>query len=48
LRGFSFAAQREDVGVILIVGENDTELTDIADRFDTRHPVDVFKWSDEI
>jgi hypothetical protein len=42
----SFAAQRGDVGVILIVAAGDAELSAIADRLGARRPVDIFKWPD--
>ncbi|HIG41556.1 MAG: hypothetical protein ABGY96_28960 [bacterium] len=43
-KALSYAAQREDVGVILIVAEGDAELMGIADEFGASHPVDVFTW----
>ena len=46
MRALSFAHQRGDVGVILVVEADDTELSGIADRLGARHPVDVFKWPD--
>jgi hypothetical protein len=46
MNALSFAAQRRDVGVILIVAADDAELAAISDRLGARHPVDVFKWPD--
>lgn len=46
MRGLSFAHQRGDVGVILVVEAQDAELSAIADRLGARHPVDIFKWPD--
>ena len=46
MSALSFAYQRGDVGVILVVEAHDTELSAIADRLGARHPVDVFKWPD--
>jgi hypothetical protein len=46
MNALSFASQRGDVGVILIVEAGDTELSAIADRLGARHPVDMFKWPD--
>ena len=43
-RALSFAVQRGDIGVILIVAQEDMELMGIADDFGAGHPVDVFKW----
>jgi hypothetical protein len=44
ISALSFAQQRGDVGVILVVGADDTGLSAIADRLGARHPVDVFQW----
>lgn len=46
MSALSFAHQRGDVGIILVVETQDTELSGIADRLGARHPVDVFKWRD--
>ena len=46
MSALSFAYQRGDVGVILVVEAHDTELSAIADRLGARHPMDVFKWPD--
>ncbi len=46
MNALSFAYQRGDVGVILVVEAQDTELSAIADRLGARHPMDVFKWPD--
>jgi hypothetical protein len=46
MNALSFAQQRGDIGVILVVEAHDTELSEIADSLGARHPVDVFKWPD--
>ncbi len=43
-KALSFAADRGDVQAILVVGADDKDLTNIADRLGARHPVDVFRW----
>ena len=43
-RALRYAAQRGDVGVILVVDGRDEELADLADELDASHPVDVLKW----
>jgi len=39
----TFAQRRGDIGVILIIDENDHELAAIADQLGARHPVDVYR-----
>ena len=46
MNALSFAYQRGDVGVIVVVEAHDDELSAIADRLGARHPVDVFRWPD--
>ena len=46
MNALSFASQRGDIGVIVIVGADDAELSAIADHLGARHPVDMFKWPD--
>ena len=46
MSALTFTQQRGDVGIILVVAAEDSELSGIADQLGARHPVDIFQWPD--